>query len=142
MDPTELIAPGGGGLQSIFIAVSYRLSVFGFLASKELAEEAAVTGEHAFGNYGLWDQRAALEWIYEHANFFGGNPDEITLSGRSAGAYSVHAHASHDFLLHTNKPALYKRLVMQVFLGGSMCATFNVSDLQVLQCNPFRSQDR
>ncbi|KAF5389420.1 hypothetical protein D9757_004350 [Collybiopsis confluens] len=111
MDPTELIAEGG--LQCVFVAAAYRLSVLGFLASKELAEEAATTNEKAFGNYGLWDQYAALEWLHHHVHHFGGNPDQLTLSGRSAGAYSTHAIASHDLLLHPGHPALYyRRLVM------------------------------
>ncbi|KIK67033.1 hypothetical protein GYMLUDRAFT_847266 [Collybiopsis luxurians FD-317 M1] len=110
MDPTELIATGG--LECVFVAAAYRLSVFGFLASKELAEEAATTGENAFGNYGLWDQYAALEWVHQHVRHFGGNPDQLTLSGRSAGAYSTHALASHDLLLHPDEPALYRRLIM------------------------------
>ncbi|KAH7875163.1 alpha/beta-hydrolase [Lentinula edodes] len=112
MDPTELISATGGGLQCVFIAAAYRLSVFGFLASNELAEEAATLGEYAFGNYGLWDQRAALLWTHEHVHHFGGNAQELTLSGRSAGAYSTHALASHDFLLHPEERALYRRLVM------------------------------
>ncbi|ESK93946.1 acetylcholinesterase [Moniliophthora roreri MCA 2997] len=112
MDPTELIAVSGGGLQCVFVAAAYRLSVFGFMASKELAEEAEKNGEKTFGNYGLWDQDAALDWVHKHIHHFGGNPNELTLSGRSAGAYSTHAIAAHDFLMNPTGPSRYKRLVM------------------------------
>ncbi|THU95491.1 carboxylesterase [Dendrothele bispora CBS 962.96] len=112
MDPTELISKSGGNLQCVFIAAAYRLSVFGFMASHELAEEAKATGEMAVGNYGLWDQYTALEWVYDNVHYFGGNKDEIILSGRSAGAYSTHAIAAHDLLMNKEKECKYKRLVM------------------------------
>ncbi|KAG7087451.1 hypothetical protein E1B28_013417 [Marasmius oreades] len=111
-DPTELISQSGGGLQCVFIAAAYRLSVFGFMGSRELADEAQQNGEEGCGNYGLWDQYAALEWVHKYASYFGGNAENLTLSGRSAGAYSVHAIASHDLLMKPSAPTRYKRLVM------------------------------
>ncbi|KAF5971501.1 triacylglycerol lipase II precursor [Fusarium coicis] len=92
MDPTELISTGG--LQAVFVAVGYRLNVFGFLAGKVLLEES---GGEAVGNYGLWDQRLAMDWVYENICAFGGDPQNIILAGRSAGAYSVLAQTLHDF---------------------------------------------
>lgn len=97
-DPTELLTEkeaGGGGLQCVFVAITYRLSAMGFLASRELQEEAVSEqqGDGSWGNYGLWDQRLALEWVQENIEAFGGDPSKVTLMGRSAGAYSVHAQA-------------------------------------------------
>lgn len=63
----------------IFIAINYRLNVFGFFAD----------GKHSNGNLGLFDQYAAIEWIRHNVASFGGNPDKITLMGQSAGAMSV-----------------------------------------------------
>jgi len=95
MDPTELISTAG--LNAVVVAVGYRLNVFGFLASDVLMKESE---GHAGGNYGLWDQRLAMEWIYDNISAFGGDTGNITLAGRSAGAYSVHAQVLHEFRSH------------------------------------------
>lgn len=106
MDPTELISTGN--LQAIFIAVGYRLNVFGFLAGRALRDESNGT---AVGNYGLWDQHLAMDWIYQNIESFGGDRDNIVLAGRSAGAYSVLAQTLYDF--RTEKPTnRFRRLIM------------------------------
>ncbi|KII84831.1 hypothetical protein PLICRDRAFT_117320 [Plicaturopsis crispa FD-325 SS-3] len=113
MDPTELVSHSGGALDCVFIASAYRISVFGFLGSQELAAEAQQDGDGAWGNYGLWDQRAALDWVHANVRSFGGNPLNLTLSGRSAGAYSVHAQAAHEFFMAPSpSPGIFRRLVM------------------------------
>lgn len=65
----------------ITVAINYRLGAFGFLASKSLS-----------GNYGLKDQRLALQWVNDNIASFGGNPKDITIGGQSAGGMSVAAH--------------------------------------------------
>ncbi|KAL4921722.1 Alpha/Beta hydrolase protein [Aspergillus aurantiobrunneus] len=109
MDPTELISTGG--LNAVFVAVGYRLNVFGFLAGAPLQDESP---EGAVGNYGLWDQRLAMDWVYENISAFGGDPENITLSGRSAGAYAVQAQTLYDFrgTLPESARNRFRRLVM------------------------------
>ena len=107
MDPTELISTGG--LEAIVVAVGYRLNVFGFLAGDQLQKERH---DRSVGNYGLWDQRLAMEWVYENIAAFGGDVDNITLAGRSAGAYSVHAQVLHDFRTYPGQSRLFKRFFM------------------------------
>lgn len=92
MSATELITTGG--LDAIVVAIGYRLNVFGFLAGAALLEES---GRESAGNFGLWDQRLAIEWVKANIELFGGDKDNITLAGRSAGAYSVEAQVLHDF---------------------------------------------
>ena len=76
----------------ILVTFNYRLGAFGFLAHKWLLEESAAAGEGAYcGNYGLYDQLAALRWVNENIASFGGDPDRVTIFGQSAGSMSVQA---------------------------------------------------
>ncbi len=70
----------------ILVTINYRLGAFGFLCHPELAEEDA---KGLCGNYGILDQIAALRWVYENIESFGGDPKRITIFGQSAGAMSV-----------------------------------------------------
>jgi len=72
----------------IVVSVGYRLGVFGFFAHPELAAES---GHDASGNYGLLDQVAALQWVKANIAAFGGDPDNVTIFGESAGSFSVSA---------------------------------------------------
>ncbi|RSL64570.1 hypothetical protein CEP53_004010 [Fusarium sp. AF-6] len=107
MDPTELISTGG--LNAIVVAIGYRLNIFGFLAGQDLVEES---GGISGGNFGLWDQRMAAEWVKENISLFGGDPDNITLAGRSAGAYSVEAQMLHEFRQPGHGAPLFRRIFM------------------------------
>lgn len=69
----------------ILVDIQYRLSLFGFSYHILFREEF-------FGNIGLYDQNMALVWIKKNIAKFGGDPDNVTLWGQSAGAISVSAH--------------------------------------------------
>lgn len=71
----------------ILVTINYRVGVLGFLGHKFLSREEGAMG--ISGNYGLYDQLAALEWVRTNIHVFGGNPDNITVFGQSAGARSV-----------------------------------------------------
>ena len=70
----------------VLVSVNYRLWKFGFLALPELSTESE---RHASGNYGLLDQIAALQWVKENIAAFGGNPDNVTIFGQSAGSVAA-----------------------------------------------------
>ncbi|KAA8649070.1 hypothetical protein EYZ11_003705 [Aspergillus tanneri] len=93
---------GEAGLDAIIVMPAYRLGVFGFLYSSELQNDAASVGEPV-GNQGFWDQRLALEWTKDNVSLFGGNPSQITISGYSAGAYSVFYQLAYDVHLPDDK---------------------------------------
>ena len=80
-DGTELARQG-----VVVITVNYRLGPWGFLAHPALAEES----EHnSAGNYGLMDKIAALKWVQKNIRGFGGNSENVTLFGQSAGSSSI-----------------------------------------------------
>ncbi|MBD1393662.1 carboxylesterase/lipase family protein [Mucilaginibacter glaciei] len=70
----------------ILVSVAYRVGIFGFFAHPELTKESP---NHASGNYGLMDQLAALKWVQKNIAAFGGNPNNVTIAGQSAGSMSV-----------------------------------------------------
>ncbi|WP_300395867.1 carboxylesterase family protein [Henriciella sp.] len=70
----------------IVVTINYRLGVLGYLAHPELSDESP---QGISGNYGLKDQVAALKWVERNIEAFGGNPDNVTVAGESAGALSV-----------------------------------------------------
>ncbi|MCA8899089.1 MAG: carboxylesterase family protein [Hyphomonas sp.] len=68
----------------VLVTFNYRLGPFGYLAHPALTEEAGTSG-----NYGLLDQVAALRWVRNNISTFGGDPDNVTVFGESAGAQSI-----------------------------------------------------
>lgn len=74
----------------ILVTINYRLGPIGFLAHPWLSQENRENGGSAVsGNYGILDQIAALKWVRENIEAFGGDPDNITVFGQSAGCMSV-----------------------------------------------------
>ncbi|KAL5447662.1 hypothetical protein PMIN05_001957 [Paraphaeosphaeria minitans] len=86
------------GKPIIGVTINYRLGVTGFMTSKELRSY----GYKA--NNGFHDQRTALQWVRKYICGFGGNPEEITVSGESAGGFSA-------LMLLTSKKPLVKRVL-------------------------------
>lgn len=70
----------------VLVTINYRLGLMGYFAHPELKKE---TSEGIAGNYGTLDQIAALKWVQENIAFFGGDPDNVTIFGESAGGESV-----------------------------------------------------
>jgi para-nitrobenzyl esterase len=72
----------------VIVTFNYRLGSLGFFAHPELAKES---GHNASGNYGMMDAVAALQWIKRNIAAFGGDPNNVTIAGESAGAIMVGA---------------------------------------------------
>lgn len=70
----------------IGVTANYREGVFGFFAHPELTESSEYKGS---GNFGFLDQVAAIQWVKENIEAFGGDPSRITIVGESAGSFSV-----------------------------------------------------
>lgn len=77
----------------IMVACNYRLGPFGFCSHPDLTDEKGICG-----NFGLYDQTAAIRWVRANISAFGGNPDKMTLMGQSAGAISVSIHLSNPLV--------------------------------------------
>jgi para-nitrobenzyl esterase len=82
-DATKLMAEG-----IVVVTVNYRLGALGFLSHPALASWPGGSS----GNYGLMDQQAALHWVRFNIEQFGGDPDNVTIAGESAGGTAVLAH--------------------------------------------------
>ncbi len=72
--------------RTVVVTFNYRLNLFGFLAHPALDNEG-----HLFGNYGILDNQFALKWVKQNIANFGGDPDNITVFGQSAGAWNAAA---------------------------------------------------
>ncbi|MEJ0095668.1 MAG: carboxylesterase family protein [Methylocella sp.] len=76
-DASKLAAQG----HTVVVTINYRLNLMGFLAHPALDAEG-----HNFGNYGILDQHRALKWVKQNIEQFGGDKNNITVGGQSAGA--------------------------------------------------------
>ncbi len=74
------------GHDVVTVSINYRLGVLGYLAHPELEAES---DQGVAGNYGTLDQIAALAWVRDNIAGFGGDPDNVTIFGESAGGESV-----------------------------------------------------
>lgn len=70
----------------VYVSINYRVGVFGFLAHKELSNE---NENKISGNYAILDQILALKWIKENISKFGGDCENVTIMGQSAGSLNV-----------------------------------------------------
>ena len=72
----------------VLVSINYRLARFGFFAHPAISAESS---DAVLGNYGFMDQIAGLQWVQRNIAAFGGNPDDVTIFGESAGGRSVNA---------------------------------------------------
>jgi len=84
-NPGRLVKDG----HVMFVSLNYRVSMFGFFSHPEINSEG-----HPAGNYGIMDQQLALKWVHENIERFGGDEDNITVFGESAGGASILAHVA------------------------------------------------
>ncbi len=110
-DPVPF-ADGGGYFYSgaslsgngvVVVSLNYRLGVFGFFAYPGLVDEGSKAG-----NQGLWDQRFALQWVQANIAKFGGDPNNVTIFGESAGSLDVCMHVASP-----QTPPLFERAISE-----------------------------
>jgi para-nitrobenzyl esterase len=98
-DGTQLAADG-----AVVVTINYRLGALGFLSHPALASRPGGSS----GNYGLMDQQAALRWVRNNIERFGGDPHKVAIAGQSAGGLSVLAH-----VVSRGSRGLFQRAIVQ-----------------------------
>ena len=99
----------------VVVTVNYRLNVFGFLAHPQLMKEQP----DAPSNFGHLDQQAGTRWVKRNIAAFGGDPDNITIGGQSAGGGSVCAQ-----LTSPQNEGLFRRAIIQSGIMAGVYSTF------------------
>ncbi|MEI9931115.1 MAG: carboxylesterase family protein [Rhizomicrobium sp.] len=94
----------------VIVSFNYRLGELGFLAHPALASEH--TSDEATGNFGLLDQIAALKWVQKNIAAFGGDPNNVTIFGESAGGMSV-----NDLMASPMARGLFTKAISESGLG-------------------------
>ena len=87
----------------VVVTINYRVNLFGFTCHPEITAEYP----EAPANFGLLDQHKALTWVYKNINNFGGDPEQITIGGQSAGGGSV----INQLAYKKNKPMIKRAVV-------------------------------
>lgn len=102
------------GSPIIMVSFNYRLGLGGFLASSKIADELKQDGFAGNGNFGFTDQKVAMEWVQKYIAQFGGDPDNVTAVGQSAGGISIGHH------MVANEPMKFNRAVCMSGLGSTL----------------------
>ena len=96
---------------AVVVTMNYRLGSFGFLAHPELTAES---GYNSSGNYGILDMVASLEWVQDNIEAFGGDSDNVTVFGQSAGAMAI-----TSLMTSPLADGLFHRAIAQSIMGGA-----------------------
>jgi para-nitrobenzyl esterase len=116
----------------VIVTLNYRLGSLGFFAHPALAKES---GHNASGNYGMMDAIAALQWVKKNISAFGGDPNNVTIAGESAGAIMVGA-----LLGSPQAKGLYHRAIAES--GGWMGLTMGrMTSGQTAQANGAKTME-
>ena len=128
----------------IMVTIAYRLGVFGYFAHPELIDESP---NNTTGNYGLLDQIKAIKWVSDNASNFGGDKNNITIAGESAGSSSVSAVCSSPLaknlfkraigesssLVLKTPPHTFRTLDKALNMGKDIMKEFNASSIADLR---------
>ena len=105
-DAADLVRAAKGAV--VVVECNYRLNIFGFLGAVELSTRTKGRGS---GNFGIMDQQLCLRWVKDHIASFGGDGDDVTIFGESAGGNSV--------LHHLVQPASFELYTKAIIQSGA-----------------------
>jgi para-nitrobenzyl esterase len=101
----------------VVVSIAYRVGDFGFFAHPDLDNQSVNA------NFGLWDQVAALRWIQENIRTFGGDPENVTLFGESAGAENI-----VSLMLSRIADDLFAKVILQSTAGFGLTDNRTLAD--------------
>jgi para-nitrobenzyl esterase len=104
-DGSKLATGGPDGTPTVVVSMNYRVGIFGFFSHPAINSEG-----HLAVNYGILDQQAVLRWVQRNIAAFGGDPNNVTLGGQSAGAYDTQAS-----LISPSAYGLFHRAILQSY---------------------------
>ncbi|MGD0492038.1 MAG: carboxylesterase family protein [Steroidobacteraceae bacterium] len=102
-DASRLAALGN----TVVVTINYRLALLGWLANPALDAEG-----HPFADYGLLDQQFALKWVKKNIAAFGGDADNVTLGGQSAGSIDTEANVASPLATGLFQRAIFESVVL------------------------------
>ena len=131
----------------IVITIAYRTGVFGYFADEQLAQESP---NHTTGNYGLLDQIKALEWVHNNIAVFGGDPNNVTIAGESAGSSAVNALCASPLakgyfrraigesscVVQQTPPHTFRTMQAALKMGDDIKKEFNAANIEELRKIP------
>ncbi|KAG0375330.1 hypothetical protein BGX24_009254 [Mortierella sp. AD032] len=123
-EPGNLVSRGG----VVVVTLNYRLGIFGFFENPP-----SIPRSKATGNLAIRDQIAALQWVQDNIVAFGGDPDQVTIFGESAGGYSMRVLLSVPTAF-----GLYRNVISQSDLLGipKIAKDIGAGLLKYLDCSP------
>ena len=123
-DEGQIVTPSFAQNGIVYVTINYRLNAFGFANHPDLTDS-----EGRCGNFGLYDQICAIQWVKDNAEAFGGDAENITVIGASAGAMSV------DILLSSPLcEGLFQRAIM---MSGAGMQRWIARPRTPEKCKPF-----
>lgn len=131
----------------VLVSINYRLGALGFLAHRNLSAEDS---HRSSGNYGLLDQVQALKWVKQNIANFGGDPNNVTIFGESAGGWSVCMHLASPLSAGLFQRAILEsggcdttRTMEQGFSNGdTIAANMGCSGQDVVSCMRAKTADQ
>ncbi|OTF79547.1 hypothetical protein BLA29_010102, partial [Euroglyphus maynei] len=112
---------------ALIVTINFRLSTFGLLYADKM--------DTINGNQVLWDQIMALQWIHDNIRSFGGDPEQITIAGNSAGGWSVSAHILSPFSRDLFKHAIIMSgSVQRQIMTAEMAKKFWLDNIRHTDC--------
>ncbi|KAF8217765.1 Alpha/Beta hydrolase protein [Mycena galopus ATCC 62051] len=102
----------------IVVTFNFRIGLFGFAASPLIQEDNKRANDLGVGNYGLHDQRTAMEWVHRFIQEFGGDPGNVTIFGESSGASDILCHllsAAND-----RRPLFHRAIIQSAIIDHNV----------------------